>query len=263
MEILLPDGINIDSEKMKKHLVKFIRDELAKAGFGKLVLGISGGIDSAVVAYLAAEAVGPENVTGVILPYKTSDPENIKDAEAVIEKLGLKRRFIDITPMVEAYFADHPTDDKNRKGNKMARERMSILYDISSEIGALVIGTSNRSEIMMGYGTLHGDLACALNPLGKLYKTQIRQLAAYLGIPDRIVGKPPSADLWSGQTDEGELGLTYAMLDTFLYYHSDMRHDDRQIEEFGFPRQLIEKLKTRIAKNKFKGRLPVIADLPE
>jgi NAD+ synthase len=263
MEIPLPDGINIDLKKTKERLVEFIRDELLKEGFGKLVLGISGGIDSAVVAHLAAEAIGSENVTGVILPYISSNPENIEDAESIIEKLGLERRFVDITPMVEAYFEKYPTDDKNRKGNKMARERMSILYDISSEIGALVIGTSNRSEIAMGYGTLYGDLACALNPLGNLYKTQIRQLAGYLGISQKIMGKPPSADLWSGQTDEGELGLTYGMLDTFLYYHLDMKYNDKQIEELGFSSQLIERLKNRIASNKFKGRMPVIADLPK
>ena len=262
MELKIPDGLRIDPERLAHHLERFIKKELERTGFTRLVLGISGGIDSTVVAYLSAAAIGPANVTGVVLPYAHSTPENIKDAEMVISRLGLNRRTVDITPMVEAYFKDHPTDDRTRRGNKMARERMSVLYDISAELGALVIGTSNKSEILMGYGTLFGDLACALNPLGNLYKTQLRQLAEYLGVPPRILGKAPSADLWAGQTDEGELGLTYEKLDTLLYHMIDRRLDNRKLEKLGFGHDLIDHVRDKIARNEFKGHQPRIAELP-
>ncbi|MCD6162024.1 MAG: NAD+ synthase [candidate division Zixibacteria bacterium] len=251
--------LNIDSEKAKKHLIEFINAELDKAGFSKLVLGISGGIDSAVVAYLSVESIGADNVTGVILPYAASDPDNIKDAEAIIKTLGINRRYVDITPMVDAYFDKFPTDDNNRRGNKMARERMSVLFDISAELEALVIGTSNKSEIMVGYGTLYGDLACAFNPLGNFYKTQIRQLAGCLGIAENIINKPPSADLWQGQTDEGELGITYEKLDRFLYYYIDKNYSEQQLLQQDFTANVINLIKTKITRNEFKRRLPKIA----
>ena len=262
MPIELPENIKIDPAGMKNHLVEFIKGELKRTGHNHLVVGVSGGLDSAIVATLATAAVGAANVTGVIMPYSSSNPENVRDAELVIETLKIGRRYVEITPMVDAYFANHPTDDKNRKGNKMARERMSVLYDISAELGALVIGTSNKSEIKMGYGTLFGDLACALNPIGNLYKTQLRQLAKYLGVPEKIITKTPSADLWEGQTDEGELGLTYTMLDTFLYYSEDLKYSEAQLIELGFEAEFIEKMRTKIRANEFKGRLPVIAPLP-
>jgi NAD+ synthase len=263
VQIKLPENIKIDPARIKSHLVEFIKGELKRTGFHRLVVGVSGGLDSAVVANLAAAAIGAGNVTGVIMPYRSSNPENVQDAELVIKSLGINRRFVEITPMVDAYFNNHPTEDKNRRGNKMARERMSVLYDISAELGALVIGTSNKSEIKMGYGTLFGDLACALNPIGNLYKTQIRQLAKYLNIPEKIITKAPSADLWEGQTDEGELGLTYEQLDTFLFYLEDQGYSDDQLKELGFAGDFIEKMKTRIRVNEFKGRLPVIASLPK
>ncbi|MCP4580315.1 MAG: NAD+ synthase [candidate division Zixibacteria bacterium] len=255
-------GLNIDVEKIKKLLIAFIKEQLKRTGFTKLVMGISGGVDSAVVAYLAAEAIERDNITGVIMPYASSDKQNIKDAELVLNILTINRRVVDISPMVDAYFKNHPTDDLNRRGNKMSRERMSVLYDISAEIGALVIGTSNKSEIKVGYGTLFGDLACAINPLGDLYKTQVRQLARHLNIPEQIIAKPPSADLWQGQTDEGELGLTYKELDTFLYYMDDQGHNDHQLEKLGFSAEFVKTMKIKIAKNEFKGRPPKIALLP-
>ena len=261
MEINMPEGLRISPEIVKNHLVHFIRNELKKAGFNRLVLGVSGGLDSTVVAFLSAEAIGAVNVTGVILPYSESNRENINDAEQVIKKLKINRRFVDITPMIDAYFINHPTTDRNRRGNKIARERMSILYDISAELKALVIGTSNKSEILMGYGTLFGDLACALNPLGNLYKTQVRQLAIYLSVPDRIIDKPPSADLWKGQTDEGELGLTYEKLDTFLYYLIEQDYTDRMLQKKGFSSDFIKTVKDKIARNAFKRSLPKIADV--
>ena len=262
MQIDLPSGLNIDCDKVQKHLIGFIQYILNKARLDKLVIGVSGGVDSALVAFLAVAAIGKDKVTGVILPYKTSAKENIEDAELVIKTLGIARRYVEISPMVDAYFAAHPTTDRNRMGNKMARERMSVLYDISAELGALVIGTSNKSEIMMGYGTLFGDLACALNPLGNMYKTQVRQLAGYVGVPERIITKAPSADLWVGQTDEGELGITYELLDTFLYYYDDKNYSDDKLKELGFTAETIEHVKTTIAKNKFKGQPTTIADMP-
>jgi len=263
MEFVMPVGLDINPEKIKGHLVNFIKIELKKAGFAKLVIGLSGGLDSSIVAYLSSEAIASENVTGVILPYSSSTPESIQDAELIIKTLRINRRSVEISPMVDAYFRIHPTSDLTRRGNKMARERMSVLYDISAELGALVIGTSNKSEIKMGYGTLFGDLACAINPIGNLYKTQLRQLAKYLKIPEQIISKPPSADLWQGQTDEGELGLTYAKLDAFLYYLDDMKFTDQQLQQQGFSSDFIEYVKTKIARNEFKGRPPVIASLPE
>jgi NAD+ synthase len=259
----LPEGLKINPEKITEHLVKFISDELAQTGYTALMLGVSGGVDSAVAAALGARAINAANVTGVIMPHATSNPDNIEDAENIIKMLGINRRFVDITPMIEAYFSSHPTGDLNRRGNKMARERMSILYDISAEIKALVIGTSNKSEIMMGYGTLYGDLACAFNPLGNLYKSQIRQLAEYLKIPQKIINKPPSADLWQGQTDEGELGLTYTKLDSFLYYLIDENCDNGELMKRGFSREFTDKLIAKIKANEFKRRLPRIAPLPD
>jgi len=263
MEFATPDGLKINPEKIKKHLINFIKLELKKAGFSKLVLGISGGLDSTIVAFLSAEAITPKNVTGAILPYSSSAPDSIQDAELIIKILGISRRYVEITPMVDAYFGKFPTSDLTRRGNKMARERMSVLYDVSAELKALVIGTSNKSEIKMGYGTLFGDLACALNPIGNLYKTQLRQLAQYLKIPEQIISKPPSADLWAGQTDEGELGLTYAKLDAFLYYMDDLKYTDQQLKQQGFSSDFIERVKTRIAHYEFKSRPPIIAVLPE
>jgi len=257
------EGLKIDQQKIAEHLVRFIRRELEAAGFERLVLGISGGIDSTVVASLSARAVGAVNVTGIIMPYSSSNPDNMRDAENVIKELGIDRRFVDITPMIDAFFDKHPTDDLNRRGNKMARERMSILYDLSAEIGALVIGTSNRSEILMGYGTLFGDLACAFNPLGNLYKTQVRQLARYLEIPERIIAKAPSADLWQGQTDEDELGITYESLDAILYHKIDNKCSQVELEKLGYSPEQVKYVEDRIEKNRLKGWMPKFAELSD
>jgi NAD+ synthase len=259
----IPAELKIDGGLLEGHLIKFIKKELAQAGFGKLIVGLSGGVDSSVVAYLSAKAIGAGNVTAVLLPYRESNPDSLRDAELVIKELGVNRKLVDITPMVDAFFKTIVTSDPVRRGNKMARERMCVLYDISAELKALVIGTSNKSECLMGYGTLYGDLACALNPLGNLYKTHVYQLAAHLGVPAQIINKAPSADLWPGQTDEAELGITYKELDLFLYYCIDHAYDDSRLKQKGYDQKLIDSIRLRIKANEFKGRLPKIAELPK
>ncbi len=242
-------------------LTTFIKDETAKPGFSRLIVGLSGGLDSAVVAYLSVAALGKDNVVAAIMPYQSSSQENIADAHEMIELLGVKKHVVDITPQVDAYFAAFPGADKNRRGNKMARERMSILYDLSAQEKALVIGTSNKSEILLGYGTIFGDLACAINPLGDLYKTQVRILARHLGVPEKIIAKPPSADLFAGQSDEGDLGFSYEQVDSLLYFLVDERYSPAQCEKAGFNREMIKRVIDLIIKNQFKRSTPIIAKL--
>lgn len=250
-------ALNVDI--VRRLLVDFVRDECRNAGFEKGIVGLSGGVDSAVVAHLAAEALGKQNVLGVILPYRTSSPRSRADAETVAEGLGIPFEVLDITPMVDAFLQTVKDPGNVRQGNVMARQRMIVLYDISSREKALVIGTSNKTEVMLGYGTIYGDLACALNPLGDLYKTQVWQLAEAVGVPDAVVRKKPSADLWEGQTDEGDLGLTYAHADQLLYAMIDERRSDAELLAMGFEREFIERVRHLIRINQFKRRPPVIA----
>lgn len=254
-----PQRLKLDAETATSGLIDFIRDELSKAGFERLVVGVSGGLDSATVTFLSVRAIGSQNVVGVILPYKDSNHGNIEDAEDVISGTEVQKYVVDITPQVDPYFAKFPEADKNRRGNKMARERMSILYDLSAAEKALVIGTSNKSEILLGYGTIFGDLACAINPLGDLYKTQVRILARHLGVPEKIIDKPPSADLYVGQSDEGEFGFTYEDVDRLLYLLVDEQYTPDQCEKEGFDKKLINKVIDMMIKNQFKRSAPVIA----
>ncbi len=251
--------LTIDCPRIEKTLVSFISEEVGKAGFSRVVFGLSGGLDSAVSAYLAQKALGASHVMGVILPYSTTSKESLNDARLVADTLGIETQHIDITPFVDPYFALFPEADHIRKGNKIARERMTILYDLSRKHEALVLGTGNKSELLMGYFTIYGDGAYALNPLGDLYKTQVRQLARHLGVPARIIDKVPSAELWQGQTDEEELGFTYEELDRILYYLVDRQHTLERMVEMGFDRQSMEKVRRQIARNEFKRRLPLIA----
>lgn len=253
--------LTIDFDITLGLLTEFVRDEIAKAGFGRLILGLSGGLDSAVVAYLSVRAIGKENVVAVIMPYKTSNQENIKDANEIVDNLSLKNHHIDITPQIDSYFEKFPDADFSRRGNKMARERMSILYDLSVLEKALVIGTSNKSEILLGYGTIFGDLACAINPLGDLYKTQVRILARHLGVPEKIISKVPSADLFAGQSDEGDFGFTYDDVDKLLYLLVDERYTPVQCEKAGFGKSLIDKVIDMIIRNQFKRSTPLFAKL--
>jgi NAD+ synthase len=255
------DKLKIDEKKTVEVLSGFIKNELKKAGLNNLVLGISGGLDSAVVATISVKAIGAENVTGVMMPYKTSSSENLKDAEAFIEKLEIEKFKIKITSSIDNYFVYFPDADPNRRGNKMARERMSVLYDISAMKNALVIGTSNKSEILLGYGTIFGDLSCAINPIGDLYKTQVRQLAAYLGVPENIINKVPSADLVVGQSDEGDFGFLYSEVDRLFYYLVDEGISPADCVDIGFSKEFISKVISMINANQFKRSTPKIAQI--
>ena len=240
-------------------LIEFIREEVRKVGFSKVVVGLSGGVDSSLVAVLAAKALGADNVFAAILPYRTSHPESLAHAKLVVEQLGIRSEIIDVTPMIEAYFTLFPKADQVRRGNKMARERMSILYDLSAALPGLVIGTSNKSELLLGYGTLHGDMASAINPIGDLYKTQVWQLGLAMGVPKVIVEKAPSADLWAGQTDEAELGYSYRQIDQLLYHMVDLRYTRDELIAFGFAPEFVDIIHNKIQRSHFKRRLPVIA----
>lgn len=251
----------INARLVEEVLVRFIRNEITRTGFRRAVFGLSGGIDSSVVAYLAVRAMGPANVLAVTMPYKTSSDATRDDSRAVIEALGLQSIQIPITAQVEAYFATVGEPSRMRLANKCARERMTVLYDQSAAFEGLVLGTSNKTELVLGYGTQFGDLASAINPIGDLYKTQLRALAVHLGVPRAILDKPPSGDLWVGQTDEGELGFTYDDVDRLLVLLVDRRWQPAQLVEAGFPLELIERVIKMIRRNQYKRRLPVIAKL--
>ncbi|HEY0411089.1 MAG TPA: NAD+ synthase [Candidatus Dormibacteraeota bacterium] len=256
------DALSIDTAVVTEILLGFIRDEVGKVGFDRVVLGLSGGIDSALVAALAARALGPEQVVPVIMPYRSSSPESEADARTVASQLGLMDPLVvDISPQVDAYFDRFPDADRGRRGNKMARERMSVLYDLSWAHRALVIGTSNKTELLLGYGTIHGDMAHALNPLGDLYKTQVFAMARALDLPRRVVEKPPSADLWEGQSDEQELGFQYAVVDMLLYQMVDERRTRDELRALGFADEFIDHVGRRLRDNQYKRRLPLIAKL--
>jgi NAD+ synthase len=254
-------SLEINTDLARRILTEFLRTEIRRAGFIRAVVGVSGGLDSSVACTLAAEALGPENVLAVRMPYKTSSPESLEHAHRIVEATGVQEATIPITEMVDAHFARFPDADAVRRGNVMARARMIVLYDQSAATKGLVVGTGNKTEILLGYTTLYGDAACAVNPLGDLYKTQLRQLARALGIPEVILAKPPSADLWLGQTDEGELGYTYAEVDRLLLLLVDGRYTAEACVEAGFGRKFVESVVERIRRNQFKRMLPPIAKL--
>lgn len=252
-------GLVVNTELLRKLLVGFVRDEVRKVGISKVVLGLSGGIDSALVVFIAAEALGPENVHAICMPYKTSNPESEAHARLVAMACGVNFSVLPITPMVDAYFGMFPEADNMRRGNKMARERMTVLFDHSALLRALVLGTSNKTELLLGYGTLYGDMASALNPIGDIYKSQVWQLSRAMGIPAEVIEKQPSADLWAGQTDEEELGFSYRQVDELLYRMVDQRLTRQELMAEGFAEDFIDSIYAKIQNSHFKRRLPVIA----
>lgn len=254
-----PSDLSLNTAVVRTLLEKFLLDETRNAGFSRGVVGLSGGVDSAVTAYLAAEALGRENVRAVMMPYASSSRESLLDAKRVVEALGIPSETVDITPMVDPALKALGAGDRVRAGNIMARQRMIILYDISARDRALVLGTSNKTEFLLGYGTLFGDMASAINPLGDLYKTQVWQLAAALGVPEQIVGKKPTADLWSGQTDEGELGFSYRDADRLLFAMIDERRDAGELTAMGFDARFVGTVRAMVQKSQFKRRPPVVA----
>lgn len=248
----------LNGDLLQRVLVAFVHDEVQKAGLERAVLGLSGGIDSALVAFLAARALGPANVTGFILPYRASDPQSEADARLVAEATGIRIERIDITPQVDAYFTAYPDASALRRGNKMARERMTILYDHSAALRALVLGTSNKTELFLGYGTIFGDMASAINPIGDLYKTQVWGLSRAMGVPERVIDKHPSADLWSGQTDEAELGFSYADVDELLHFMVERRYRHDELIALGFDPRFVRRVEDLVTRSQYKRRMPLI-----
>ena len=248
--------MKIDTKRVKEKIVEFIQKQVKEAGFSKVVFGLSGGLDSAVIAYLAKEALGAEDVYGIILPSKTIGKEDVEDAQEIIKTLGINPIEIEIAPTVNSLLTSLKDTNKIRKGNLMARARMIALYDQAAKYKALVLGTSNKTELLLGYFTKYGDGGVDLEPLGDLYKTQVRQLAKDLGVPEKIIKKVPTAGLWPGQTDEEELGFTYEEVDKLFYSMIDEKKGDEELIELGFKKEFIEKVRNKI-KNTEHKRSPV------
>ncbi len=267
----LPDELAIDTVVARRVIAEFIRGQLRQAGFEKAVLGLSGGIDSALVAFLVAEAIGPDRLLCVMMPYRTSSPASRADAESVVAALGCASELVEITGMVDGYFgADGAPGAAGpealeaaplRRGNFMARMRMATLYDRSVTWRGLVVGTGNKTESLIGYTTLFGDSACAFNPIGDLYKSQVRQLSAAMGVPEAVIRKAPSADLWPGQTDETEAEFSYPVLDRVLFWRIDRRRSVDEMVAMGFDRGLVERVERMVASSEFKRQVPPIAKL--
>ena len=257
----LPAELAIDAGVARRVIGQFIRGQLQQAGFERLVLGLSGGIDSALVAYLSAEAIGAEQLLCVLMPYRTSSEASVVDGRSVVDALGAASEVVDISPMVDGYFASEPDATPLRRGNFMARQRMAVLYDRSVTWGGLVVGTGNKTESLIGYTTLFGDSACAFNPIGDLYKSQVRQVAADIGVPEQVIRKAPSADLWPGQTDETEAGFSYPVLDRLLFWRIDKRRSVDEVVALGYDRAMVERVDRMVAGAEFKRQVPPIAKL--
>ncbi len=238
-------------------IIEFIRVFTRQNGFTKLIIGLSGGIDSSLSATLAVKAIGKENVYGVMLPYKGSSPESLNDAKALAKWLDIQTEVIEITSFADPYFDIYEPDaDKLRRGNWMARSRMCVLYDLSSKYKALVVGTGNRTELEVGYCTQYGDAACAFEPIGNLYKTEVWEMSRILGVPEQIINKAPTADLWESQTDEEELGIPYKTLDEILFRLYNLGTNIDSIVEDGFKEEDIKKVLRLYKLSAFKRRMP-------
>ncbi len=246
---------------IESYLISFLQNEVYKTSLKKAVVGISGGLDSAVVATLAKKAF-QDNVLGIMMPSSSSSQNSLDDAKKLCKKFNIRYEIIPVSPLIDIYFRNIQADNL-RKGNFSARMRMSVLYDISARENALVLGTSNKSELLLGYGTLFGDLASAINPIGDIYKSELFEFAEYLNIPSSIIKKPPSADLWEGQSDEEDLGYSYNELDKALYAFVDNRMSEQEMIKKGFDEKLIKLIKDRIFKNQFKRKMPIIAKISE
>jgi NAD+ synthase len=255
--------LHLNEEHAAEVLTIFIREEVRRTGLSKAIIGLSGGVDSALSTYLAVRALGAENVHVLMMPYRTSSPESLSDAQAIVNDLGISSEIFSIASIADTFFDETEQAlgamERMRRGNVMARLRMIALYDRSQATSALVIGTSNKTESLLGYTTIYGDNASAINPLGDLYKTQVWQLASYLGVPKQIVSKPPSADLWPGQTDESELGVIYREIDELFFYMIDLRERDEALVKRGFPLEQIRRIRETIQRTQYKRRLPLIA----
>jgi len=251
--------LGFDESTITDYLIEFLRDEIEKVGFKKAVFGLSGGIDSSLVAYLLKEALGKDNVCALLMPYRLSSKESAQDAFKVIDELGIHYKTLDITKIADAYIDE--SFDKVRIGNILARARMIVLFDQSYDLGALVVGTSNKTELLLGYGTWYGDMSSSLNPIGDLYKTQIRILSQYIGVPESIINKKPTADLWVGQSDEEELGFSYGEADLILYHLFDKRFSIEEVVNLGFSEKIVNGIFERVRKNQFKRLPPIIAKI--
>jgi NAD+ synthase len=257
----LPPDLAIDTDVARRVIGEFIRGQLRQAGFERALLGLSGGIDSGLVAYLVSEAIGPDKLLCVLMPYRTSSPASRGDAEEIVRRLGAASEVVDITPMVDGFYGPDPDASTLRRGNFAARMRMAVLYDRSATWGGLVVGTSNKTESLIGYTTLFGDSACAFNPIGDLYKSQVRQLAQAIGVPEGVIRKAPTADLWPGQTDEEEAEFIYPELDRLLHWRIDKRRSVDEVVALGFDRALVERVDRMVATSEFKRQVPPIAKL--
>ena len=267
----LPRELEIDTDVARRVIADFIRGQLRQAGFERAVLGLSGGIDSALVAYLVAEAIGAPSLLCVLMPFRTSSPASREDAEEVVRRLGCASEVVDMSPMVDGFFGRDGAPgaagqealeaSQLRRGNFAARMRMAVLYDRSVTWRGLVVGTGNKTEGLIGYTTLWGDSASAFNPVGDLYKSQVRQLSAAVGVPEAIIRKAPSADLWPGQTDEAEAGFSYPHLDRLLYWLIDRRRTLEEMVAMGFEPELVARVERMVAGAEFKRQVPPIAKL--
>lgn len=258
-----PGALMLNNALVYDYLKHFIREELHTSGFTEASIAVSGGLDSALVLRLTVDALGPDHVHALFLPYSASSDESAQDAHAMFDFCGIPWQELDISAMADAYLAVQPGIDRLRTGNLLARLRMAVIFDQSKKENALVMGTSNKSELLVGYSTWYGDMACAIMPIGDLYKTQVRSLASEIGLPPQIISKPPSADLWAGQTDEEEIGISYETLDQVLYLLADQRLSPAEAAAEGFELELVQRIEHKIQTSQFKRVAPPVAKLSQ